>query len=160
MEPKLARATLLIPLALEPHMNALYRRYGGLRGLLGVLLRRYGRVAEKLIRQHPPRISTRYQSENLKLQRRHFRAVGQEWAWVRCLARSCGVSICYFVVVLIELELSGDVDDTSGGALPIHNRVRHLDWVNLKSGRLYRIGSFRNNADLPLKRAYRHRKRR
>lgn len=141
-------------------MNDLYRRYGGLRGLLGVLLRKYGRVAQNLIRQRPPRISTRYQSENLSLQRRHFRAVGQEWAWVRCLARSCGVSICYFVIIMIRLELSEAPANESGGALLVPNRVRHLEWVNLKSGRLNRIGSFRHNADLHPKRAYRWRKRR
>ena len=111
-------------------MNDLYRRYGGLRGLLGVLLRKYGRVAQNLIRQRPPRISTRYQSENLSLQRRHFRAVGQEWAWVRCLARSCGVSICYFVIIMIRLELSEAPANESGGALLVPNRVRHLEWVN------------------------------
>ena len=158
-QPANARATVLIPGRLEEDLPFLFQRYGGLRGLLGHLLRRHGLVARDLCRAQRPRIATRYQSEKQDLKKRHFRAVGHEWAWVRCLARSSGVSICYFVVLMIEMELRDPSDNENDGTPLLPTRIQHREWVNLRAARLGRLGIVHNKPPGPRKRARGRRRR-
>ena len=158
-KPANARATVLVPARLEEDLLVLFDRFGGMRGLLGHLLRRHGVVAREINRAQRPRIATRYQPENQDLQKRHFRAVGHGWAWVRALARSSGVSICYFVVVMIELELGEPTDIKNDGTPPLPARIQHREWVNLRAARLGRIGIVHNNPKKRPKGARRRRRR-
>ena len=57
VEPRNARATLLIPAALDRPTNDLCRQHGGLRGLLGTLLRKYGKTARKICGRVETRIA-------------------------------------------------------------------------------------------------------
>ena len=156
VEPRNARATLLIPAALDSPTYELCRQYGGLRGLLSVLLRKYGKTARKICGRLDTRIATHYQSENLHLKRRHFRARGEEWAWARAVARSCGVSTCYFAVILIELELAGAPADLPGGGAPLNVfRVEHREWVNVGRAQLFRKGHLHNKGRRKVTRARR-----
>ena len=141
--PRECRATLLIPDYLDRPTRELCRQYGGLRGLLGVLLKKYAATGRRICCQRETRIATLYQSQNLNLRRRHFRARGEQWAAARAISRSCGVSTCYFLIVLIELELAGEpADPDMGGAPPVAFRVEHREWVNIGRRQLFRIGRF------------------
>ena len=158
--PRECRATLLVPDHLDRPTRELCRRYGGLRGLLGVLLKKYARAGRSLCCRRETRIATQYQSQNQNLRRRHFRARGEEWAAARSSARSCGVSTCYFLVVLIELELAGEAPDTNtGGAPSVAYRVEHREWVNIGRRQLFRLGRFHHKPGRRVKPA-KHRRRR
>lgn len=147
---------MLIPARLESDVLTLMQLHGGLRGLLGLLLRRHGMKARQVALTLPQRITTRYQSQGQDLQKRHFRAVGHEWAWVKCLAHASGVSICMLVIIMIQLELAETpADQDRDGTLLPWRRVEHREWVNLERQALYRVGRLHKNAPAGGKRAKR-----
>ena len=148
--PGRPRATLDLPLRVLHHFPELLSRPSSMYRLLPALLRRqrfrtiaFARSEEK------PRVTTRYQKTGQPFHRVHFRPDSDQWADLRATARSCGLSMCHFVALMLELDRTTPPARKKGGVPQVDERYVHVEWVSYRTGFLHRLTKFRRKARPP-----------
>lgn len=129
------RCTLLIPDYLLPFYEELRDRYGGLRELLSVLIKKFSKNKTRMILKKEISSTLDYQEEGLNLHRADFRPVESEWVQLKLLAGSHNLSMCAFISLLLRLEMAGalELNENLAGYPPIFPKISLYQSITLYS---------------------------
>ncbi|MCB1325342.1 MAG: DUF1564 family protein [Spirochaetales bacterium] len=152
IEPGRPACTFLIPADLEVFLRK--RRddhrwvISYLEFLIGQALRyrAEGRLPEV------PRVTRRYQADDPTIQRWHVRVPGELWTELRCLAGSCGVTMCNMFVILIRLDQQDQVrvpKNVGASSCVFGYRIVFLQSVCMDEGITRRSVVFEVSSDPP-----------
>ena len=127
--------TLLVPASLEAFLRKRYREHGPVIAYLAFLL---GRAASYRDQERLPgvdRVTRKYQSEDLSLQRWHVRVPGELWTQLRCLAGANGVTMSHMFVILVELDQEDQERGRNDGAPTFWgSKIRFWEGVGFGDG--------------------------
>ena len=104
VEPGRPACTVLIPADLEPFLRKRRDEHRWVISYLEFLIGQAIRYRAEGRLPNVPRVTRRYQADDPTIQRWHVRVPGELWTELRCLAGSCGVTMCNMFVILIRLD--------------------------------------------------------
>jgi len=110
------RCTLLLPDFLFLDYLQLRNSHGDLRSLLHYLLQKYFQKPIRFFLKNEIAATICYQDCGLNLHREDFRPIEKDWIELKLLAISHNMSICAFFVMLLQMEIAGELDE--GGRVP------------------------------------------
>jgi len=126
------RSTLLIPDFLFSYYQNKRDHHGGLKNLLGFLIRKFNCMESRLFMEDDISSTIDYQEKGLFLHREDFRPIENEWIELKLLASSHNLSMCKFFVLLLRLEMAGalDCEDGYGGVPPNPKKITLIQTIS------------------------------